>query len=166
MSAPSQSWTHSDGQSNFLISTEKSDLDHEFIKSSFALKDMYWTKVVSDRSLELLINNSCCFGLYVRHPSGLKQIGLARLITDYATLAYLTDVIILEEHQGSGLGKWLIKCVLEVVESMEDLRRFILLTSKGGRAVPFYEGFGMSASSLDEDGLVCMVRVGPGATTH
>lgn len=116
--------------------------------------------------MDLLINNSCCFGLYVEDSAGPKQIGFARVVTDYATLAYLTDVLVDEEYRGSGLGKWLIKCVDEVVGAMEDLRRYLLLTSKGSRTIPFYEGFGLSATSLDQDGLVCMVKTGPGATKH
>ena len=43
--------------------------------------------------------------------AGPKQIGLARLITDYVTIAYLTDVYVLEEYQGKGLGTWLLGAV-------------------------------------------------------
>lgn len=67
-------------------------------------------------------------------------------------------------HQGKGLGIWLISCIDEVVSAITKLRRFMLLTGKKGPAVKFYEReLGMSGTSLDEDGLVCMVRKGAGA---
>lgn len=164
MSVPPAQWTHSVRDTAYLVSTDKSLLDLDFIKASFQSEAMYWTKAVSDRSMALLIENSECFGLYEESTSGRKQVGFARIVTDYATLAYLTDVIVSEEHRGGGLGKWLIKCVDERVEKMEDLRRFILLTGKGSKAIPFYQGFGLSETTLDRDGLVLMVKTGPGAT--
>lgn len=168
MAAPVQEWTNTIGNKSYLISTDKAKLDRTFIRDIFACSDTYWTKSVSERSLNLLIANSCSFGVYLQPPDASndknpKQIGLARLVTDYATLAYLTDVLILEEHRGGGLGRWLIGCVDEVVQAMPDLRRFLLLTSKGSKTVPFYEGFGLSAASLEADGLCVMVKKGPGA---
>lgn len=41
------------------------------------------------------------------------QIGFARVVSDYSVTSYLFDVFILPTHQGSGLGKWLIECVLD-----------------------------------------------------
>lgn len=62
------------------------------------------------------------------HPSSTPElIGFARLITDTVTLAYLTDVYILPQWQSQGLGKWLVQCVQEVIESMPYLRRSVAL---------------------------------------
>lgn len=56
-----------------------------------------------------------------------KQIGFARIITDYSTIAYLGDVYILEEYRGKGLSKWLMETIMNFPE-LQGLRRWILLT--------------------------------------
>lgn len=58
-----------------------------------------------------------------------KQIGLLRLITDDVTFAYLTDVYVLPEYQGKGLGSWMLGCLNEVIKAWPHLRRMMLLTS-------------------------------------
>jgi GNAT superfamily N-acetyltransferase len=60
--------------------------------------------------LILPARNSLCFGLYVRATG--RQVGLARVVTDHATFAYLCDVYVLEEHRGRGLGKFLMRTVM------------------------------------------------------
>lgn len=90
----------------------------------------------------------------------LKFIGLARCITDYTTFLYLTDVWVDPAHQGSGLGRWLISTIQEVIESMPHLRRSILFTGDWQRSVPFYEKL-MGMSVLDTkpgEGLAIMER--------
>ena len=56
-----------------------------------------------------------------------KQIGFARVVSDYATVAYLGDVFVLESHRGRGLSKWLMECVMQH-PALQNLRRWILLT--------------------------------------
>jgi GNAT superfamily N-acetyltransferase len=67
-----------------------------------------------------------------------RQIGFARIITDYATIAYLGDVYILEEYRSQGLSKWLIDTVMNYPH-LQGLRRWILLT---GDAHGLYRQFG------------------------
>ncbi|KAL4788197.1 hypothetical protein BJX76DRAFT_353494 [Aspergillus varians] len=69
----------------------------------------------------------------------LKQIGFARLITDRYTFAYLTDVYVLPEYQGHGLGGWLLACVDELLTPLPHLRWFMLRTG-GERSVNSYRG--------------------------
>lgn len=57
------------------------------------------------------------------------MVGFARIVTDYATVGYLTDVYILKEHQGKGLGAWMMHCVNGALEEWPHLRRVLLLTS-------------------------------------
>jgi ribosomal protein S18 acetylase RimI-like enzyme len=67
------------------------------------------------------------------------------MITDNATFAYLTDVYVLPEYQGRGLGRWLIECVAEVFHptNMPCLRRIMLVTGDQ-RMQDFYQKiFGM-----------------------
>lgn len=56
------------------------------------------------------------------------MVGFARLITDHVTFAYLTDVYILDGHQGRGLGKWMMECLNELLDAWPDLRRVLLIT--------------------------------------
>jgi len=90
----------------------------------------------------------------------LNFIGLARCITDYTTFLYLTDVWIDPAHQGSGLGRWLVSTIQEVIESMPYLRRSILFTGDWQRSVPFYEELlGMSVlETKPGEGLAIMER--------
>lgn len=66
------------------------------------------------------------------------MIGFARVITDYVTFAYLTDVYVLEGFQGKGLGRWMMRCVDETLVGWPDLRRCVLFT-KGASNVRLYE---------------------------
>lgn len=80
-----------------------------------------------------MVNSSACFGLYGTSASPAKPalIGFARLVTDRVTFAYLTDVYVLPERGGLGLGSWLIDCVKEWVDLMPNLRQLTLITGKG-----------------------------------
>lgn len=90
-----------------------------------------------------------------------RQIGLARLITDEVSFAYLTDVYILDEFQGKGLGTWLIKCVDEALSSWQELRRLILITSLGKN---FYaEKLNMKEFEQGKNGMAILSRKGAGS---
>jgi ribosomal protein S18 acetylase RimI-like enzyme len=105
----------------FLISTDKSQLQLDEICAY--LSRSYWAKGRGRNVVERAIQNSLCFGLF--HEG--RQIGLVRVITDYATFAYLCDVYVLEEFQGKGLGKWLMAVVMSHPE-LQGLRRWSLVT--------------------------------------
>ncbi|MDF5720557.1 MAG: GNAT family N-acetyltransferase, partial [Rhizonema sp. PD37] len=74
--------------------------------------------------IEKAIKNSLCFGLYEEQ----KQIGFARVITDYATSALLKDVFILEPYRGQGLGKWFIEYIVGYPE-LQDVPKWLLATN-------------------------------------
>jgi GNAT superfamily N-acetyltransferase len=86
--------------------------------------------------VEKAMANSICFGLF----HGDDQIGLARVVTDRATYAYLCDVYVLEEFRGKGLGVWLMECVMGHPD-LQGLRRFSLATRD---AHGLYEKFGFA----------------------
>ena len=67
-----------------------------------------------------------------------RQIGFGRVISDLATYAYLTDVVIDKNHRGQGPGKWLIECILAHPD-FQGLRRVALVTLN---AQTLYEPFG------------------------
>jgi GNAT superfamily N-acetyltransferase len=126
--------------SNFSISTDKSQLDLEMIHDF--LKTSYWAKDVPKSIVEKSIANSLCFGVYQKK----QQIGFARVISDYATFAYLADVFILESYRGQGLGKWLIQSILAHSE-LQNLRKFLLGTWD---AHELYRQFGFNSLNRPE----------------
>ena len=83
------------------------------------------------------------FGIYDTSAGTVQQIGIARIITDRATFAYLCDVFIDEAHLGRGLSKWLMEVILGYPE-LQGLRRFCLLTRD---AQGLYTQFGFGAGS-------------------
>jgi GNAT superfamily N-acetyltransferase len=92
----------------------------------------------------------------------LLQIGLARVITDYVTFAYLTDVYVLAEYQKKGLGSWLIKCVNEAIESWPTLRGMGLICATS--EAKWYEKLlGMKIlQSIKGHEVNWMIKDGPG----
>lgn len=105
----------------FTVSTDRRRLDLDVIHGY--LKDCYWAQGISREVMARSIRNSLCFGLYTRG----KQIGFARVISDFATYAYLGDVFVLDSFRGQGLGKWLMECVMRD-PSLQGLRRWSLVT--------------------------------------
>jgi GNAT superfamily N-acetyltransferase len=96
----------------YTISTDRERLDLDAIHAY--LECSYWAKGRSRARVEQSIEQSLPFGLY--HCK--MQVGFARVLTDYVTLAFLADVFVLDSHRGKGLGAWLV----EVVTSLPELR--------------------------------------------
>ncbi|KAK5346465.1 hypothetical protein LTR61_009906, partial [Exophiala xenobiotica] len=92
---------------------------------------------------------------------GPSLIGFARGITDRVTFFYLTDVYLLPEWQGQGLGKWLVQCVQEVVEDMPYLRRSMCVVGHGREGAQAFYGKLMKMERLGEDTVPLHWR-GPG----
>lgn len=107
------------GQYRITTNQEKLDLDaiHAYLSRSF------WAQGIPKATMAKAIANSLCFGLF----DGGEQVGLARVVTDRATFAYLCDVYVLETHRGRGLGKWLVETVIAHPD-LQGLRRFQLVT--------------------------------------
>jgi GNAT superfamily N-acetyltransferase len=107
---------------DFLISTDPARLDVPLIHDFLANRS-YWA---AGRPLEVVrrsFASSLCFGLY----QGQQQVGLARVVTDRATFAWLCDVFVLEAYRGRGLAKWLIEAVMSHPD-LQGLRRVLLAT--------------------------------------
>ena len=105
----------------YLMTTDKARLDlavvHSFLKTS------YWAAGISADVVERSVENSLTFGLFADG----KQVGFARVVTDYATFAYLADVFVLEPHRGQGLGRWMMEVMFSHPE-LQGLRRWMLAT--------------------------------------
>jgi GNAT superfamily N-acetyltransferase len=106
----------------FLISTDPVRLDLDVIHGF--LTNCYWANGIPRDVVARSIEHALCFGVY--DESG-AQVGFARVVSDFATLAYLGDVFVLESHRGHGLGKWLMECIMRH-PALQNLRRWILLT--------------------------------------
>ena len=123
---------HHDG---YLLSTDKSLLQTEVIHS-FLANDSYWSKDIPESILCKSISNSLCFGVY---KNGV-QVAFARVISDFATYAYLCDVFVVNEHRKKGISKWLMEKTMQH-PNLQDLRRFTLGTHD---AHELYRKFGFS----------------------
>jgi GNAT superfamily N-acetyltransferase len=119
--------------SEYRISTDKNELDLGFIHA-FLSKEAYWCVGIPLETVRRSVENSVCFGVYY----GDEQVGFARVITDYATIAYLGDVFIVSAHRGKGLAKMMMKKIMGYPE-LQGLRRWILVTSD---AHELYRQFG------------------------
>ena len=106
----------------FRISTDPARLDLHVIYNF--LTNCYWAKGIPREVVARSIEHSLCFGIY--DGSG-TQVGFARVISDFATVAYLGDVFVLESHRGQGLAKWMMECIMQH-PALQGLRRWILLT--------------------------------------
>jgi N-acetylglutamate synthase-like GNAT family acetyltransferase len=91
--------------------------------------------------------------------SNPQQIGLARLITDEVTFAYLTDVYILQQYQEKGLGSFLINCVNESLSSWPELRGAFLITT--GLQDFYAKRLEMIPFDGAKEGMQWMVKRGP-----
>lgn len=120
-------------EDEYRISTEKQLLDIEMIYDFLSTK-AYWSLNIPKETVIKSIENSLCFGVYKDN----EQVGFARVISDYSTIAYLGDVFILESHRGKGLSKLLMEAIMNHVK-LQGLRRWILLT---GDAHGLYKKFG------------------------
>lgn len=141
-----KSWAKDD----YLVSTDTALIPMADLMDAFST--FYWAKHVPEDAMQEMLDNSLCFGLYKHGESPTdvtrstdggsssrpKFIGFARLVTDFTTFAYLTDVWVNPVHQGGGLGTWLVHCVLEATEHWPYLRRSVLFTGDWERSVPFY----------------------------
>jgi GNAT superfamily N-acetyltransferase len=125
---------------DYLISTDKALLDlkviHDFLSQS------YWAAGIPVEIVQSSIANSLCFGVY----KGSRQIGFARIITDFATFAYLADVFILEEFRGQGLSKWLMEIIVSHPD-LQGLRRWMLATRD---AHELYRRYGFNEINIPE----------------
>jgi GNAT superfamily N-acetyltransferase len=123
-------------------------LDYENVKNSAELRDRHTFMRYSRRKAGFSVNtdrallqNSLCFGLY----EGEKQVGFARVVTDYCLFAYLFDVFVDEKYRGKGLGKFLVETVMEHPELLN-----VNWTLRTTDAQGLYENFGFQPAENPE----------------
>jgi GNAT superfamily N-acetyltransferase len=126
---------------DFIITTDKSKLDLKVIHS-FLAYESYWSQNIPFEIVKAASENSLNFGLFYKN----QQVGYARVVTDYATTAYLGDVFVLKEFRGLGLSKWLMQIIMNHPD-LQGLRRWILATKD---AHGLYKQFGWKMMAAPE----------------
>jgi GNAT superfamily N-acetyltransferase len=125
-----------DPSGDYEISTDPARLDvaamHAYLVRS------YWSPGIPYATVARAARHSLCFGLYEKAAG--RQVGLARVVTDHATFAYLCDVYVLEEHRGRGLGKFLMHAVM-AHPALGGARR-IMLGTRDAHGLYAQFGFG------------------------
>jgi GNAT superfamily N-acetyltransferase len=106
----------------YTISDDRGRLDlgvvHRFIS-----EESYWGQGRGMEVVRRSVENSLSFGVY----RGAEMVGFARVVTDYATFAWVADVFVVEGHRGRGLSKWLMEVMLAHPE-LQGFRRWVLAT--------------------------------------
>lgn len=117
----------------YSISTDRSRLDLDLIQN-YLSNESYWATGRAHDVIARSIENSLSFGVFKKD----QQVGFARIVTDYATFAWVADVFVLPAHRGQGLSKWLMEVILAHPQ-LQGFRRWVLSTKD---AHGLYEKFG------------------------
>lgn len=136
--AETLSWT----RDNFTVSCDRAMMDQAMI-TEFLATSSYWAQGIPASTVTKSLANSLCFTLL----DGKQQIGFARVITDYATIAYLGDVFIVPDYRGRGLSKWLMDCINSHPD-LQGLRRWMLVTRD---AQTLYDRYGFTPLKTAEN---------------
>lgn len=118
------------------ISTDPSRLDVGRIHA-FLSQESHWARGIPRATVERSLRHSLCFGAY----DGAAQVGLARVVSDRATFAWLADVFVVAERRGQGIAALILRAV-DTHAELQGLRRFVLATSS---AAPLYARHGFTA---------------------
>jgi GNAT superfamily N-acetyltransferase len=124
----------SEDRASYTLSCDPERLQPERVHA--CLTEIYWSKGIDLATVARLLRHSFCVGVY----AGGTQVALTRVITDFTTFAWLTDVYVEKEHQGRGLASWMVDFILRHPD-LQSLRRF-LLASRDARDL--YRRFGFT----------------------
>lgn len=127
----------------FIISTVVQDFEFDRVHNWLAT-EAYWSEGIPKNVVVKAFENSLSFGLF-HEKNG--QVGVARMVTDKATFAYLADVFIEENHRGKGLSKWLMETILRH-QDLQGLRRIMLATRD---MQPLYKKYGFKEVESDNN---------------
>lgn len=123
------------------ISSDRNLLDASYIHA--ILSQTYWAANRTREDVEKAILHSLNFGSYING----KQIGYARVVTDYTGFAYLMDVFTDPQFRGHGYSKQLIRFMLEAPE-LQTIKVWRLATTD---AHGLYEQFGFKPLAKPEN---------------
>ncbi|MFN3849327.1 MAG: GNAT family N-acetyltransferase [Spirosomataceae bacterium] len=129
-------------KNDYTFSTNKDRLNVALIHD-YLSNQSYWAKGIPLSAVKKSIDGSLCIGVYTKDS---KQVGFARIITDYTTFGYLCDVFIIDEFRGKGLSKNLMEIIMDL-PLLQGFRRWFLMTNDAHK---LYEQFGFQALASPE----------------
>lgn len=132
-------------RADFVVSTDAARLDLDTIYH-FLANEAYWSSGVKREQVVRAVEHSLCFGVY----RASEQVGFARVITDFTTLAHVADVFIRAPFRGQGLGKWLVACMLQH-PALQHVRKWSLNTRD---AHTLYRRYGFQNEPQPENYLI------------
>jgi len=103
-------------------SLDKSLLQFDVIHG-FLSGESYWAKGISKERLQRAIDASVCGAAYVDGA----QVAFMRIISDFASFAYLADVFVLPAFRGRGIATALVSFTMGA-PGLGSIRRFLLVT--------------------------------------
>ncbi|UKZ55250.1 hypothetical protein TrVGV298_009069 [Trichoderma virens] len=124
---------------NFFLTNDKAYLEPQAVNAVFESDLMWWNDPLPEQQMRKMLSNCMTMSIYhvpesekqmqsSPYGSDVKLVGLARVVTDYVTFAYLTDVFIIEEFQRRGLASWMMQGLKEIVDEWPNLRGLVLMT--------------------------------------
>ncbi len=126
---------------SYTISDDSNRLDLRAIHAY--LTRAYWSEGIPFEIVRRAVRSSLCVGAY---DTASAQVGLVRVISDYATFCYVCDVYVLEDHRGQGLSKAMLAMIMDHPK-LQGLRRWSLVTAD---AHGLYRQFGFSPVAQPE----------------
>jgi GNAT superfamily N-acetyltransferase len=123
-----------DRRGELLLTTDRGKIKVDQLLAMLLVS--HWGGSMTRPLLDRAIENSICISVI----DGTRQLGFARAVTDMATYAYLTDVIVAEDARGKGIGIWMMQTIMAHPD-LQGLRRIALWTRDARR---LYEKFGFS----------------------
>lgn len=161
---------------NFFLTNDKSYIDPKVFNKS--LDELWWSSPLESDQIQKVLQNCLTLGVYwvpqteedmkingIANPSDgspIKMVGFARVVTDYVTFAYLTDVFVLDDFQRRGLASWLMRALKEIINEWQDMRGLLIMTHDNAAARLYKRELG--AVDFDEGpsaGLVVLEMAGP-----
>ena len=136
---------------DYTLSSTKKKLDLDYVYNLLCVPSKYSTGLPSER-FPLVVENSVCFGVFFEG----KQVGFARVITDFSEFASLWDVFIDDEHRGKGVGKALMQYVLDHPRLKGIFRWFLMTEDAHG----LYQRYGFKTEAYNPY-VMMKVNVGP-----
>ncbi|WP_269620036.1 GNAT family N-acetyltransferase [Zhongshania sp. BJYM1] len=121
---------------DYRISDDHEEIQLEIVES--LLRSSYWASERSLETMKISIENSICFSLFFNGD----QVGFARVVTDFASVAYIADLIIHPDHRSKGIGKWMFGVI---VNDPRWCSMFQFLATDDAHGL--YEQFGFSGST-------------------
>ena|SRR5438445_6889471 len=124
----------------YTLTADKKRLDLQYLYNLLCIPSRYSTGLPPER-FPLIVENSVCFSVFYQG----KQVGFSRVITDFSEFASLWDVYIDDEHRGKGLGKTLMKYVLEHTRLRGVFRWFLMTEDAHG----LYQKYGFKSEAYN-----------------